>query len=582
MDAQAGTADWDLQGGRFVGVGAVQDDAFGVVADGVAGVFEAGEHTARAGVFLLDLGALGEAARVARRGELGGLVADAHDAVADEYFGADRKLQGACSVVVGELDVDAGADAARLAGLLGFGQVCAAVVVAFVAGQPAAGYPEEWLPVANDVAAPLGAAEQPFDGELLERLVDGRAAGVVALCQLVFAGQPVAGCQLAAVDQFAHRCSDFLALAGRHAPLTCRQRSTCPTGLPNRTRLGVDIWGPRADAATCQTCQTSLLVRHDEHRAPVVVGRRPGRDQHFGGVIVSENTTGSGQSGGARPRLLRVGLGVSLALVILAPELAAWQGLLGLARDELGLAAGWDYLVPLLFGAAAAYCALLAVRHVLAGDSAVTERALTWIYAAAGAGFNWHHAERAGNAAAAIFFAGASLSAALLWDRTLRAWRRDELRAAGALERPLPRFRLLRWLVAWGETWDAWRLAVREGITSPDEALCRARAERLGMSDELIVGGSSMGKTTFPAADLSSPRAIEGAQMAVDEPAANLVGLSKKAAVGAAFDALGRRDVVAALVWLKQRGVTVDRSYAYTVEWQPPRPQLVVSGGEQR
>jgi uncharacterized protein DUF2637 len=295
-------------------------------------------------------------------------------------------------------------------------------------------------------------------------------------------------------------------------------------------------------------------------------------------VIVSERTTGTGQSGGARPRLLQVGLGVSLALVILAPELAAWQGLLGFARDELGLAAGWEYLVPLLFGAAAAYCALLAVRHVLAGDSAVTERALTWIYAAAGAGFNWHHAERAGNAAAAIFFAGASVSAALLWDRTLRAWRRrDELRAAGALERPLPRFRLLRWLVAWGETWAAWRLAVREGVTSPDEALRRARADRLGISDGLVAAPAR------PAAGHASPRAIAGALLAADEPAANLVGKkSKAAAVRAAFDALGRRDVPAALAWLEQRGVTVDRSYAYTVKWQPPRPQLVVSGGEQR
>jgi hypothetical protein len=45
---------------------------------------------------------------------------------------------------------------------------------------------------------------------------------------------------------------------------------------------------------------------------------------------------------------------------------------------------------------------------------------------------------------------------------------------------------------------------------------------------------------------------------------------SKKAAVRAAFDHLGRRDVVPALALLGQHGVTVDRSYAYTVTWTPP------------
>lgn len=61
-----------------------------------------------------------------------------------------------------------------------------------------------------------------------------------------------------------------------------------------------------------------------------------------------------------------------------------------------------------------------------------------------------------------------------------------------------------------------------------------------------------------------------------------LHSMSKADALRRAFTALGRRDIPAALAWLAERDVTVDRSYAYTIQWQPPRPLAAVSGGEQR
>lgn len=283
-----------------------------------------------------------------------------------------------------------------------------------------------------------------------------------------------------------------------------------------------------------------------------------------------EGTAGSGRLRRSRPPLLRVALGASLAAVIAAPELAAWHGLVGFARDELGLANGWEYLVPLLFGAAAAYCALLAVRHVLAGDSAVTERALTWIYALAGAGFNVHHAAAAPSA---VFFGGASVSAALLWDRTLRAWRRDELRAIGALERPLPRFRVLRWLVAPRETWTAWTLAIREGITSPIEALARARAVRGAPTADLPAD-----VTSDPHGDVAGPAAAEQAEVSA-EPAPELAGKSKSQVIverliglGVDFDRAADdddyRDQVRNMVpdawqWAAEHGVPMHRGQGY-------------------
>lgn len=207
-----------------------------------------------------------------------------------------------------------------------------------------------------------------------------------------------------------------------------------------------------------------------------------------------------------------------LGLVVLAPEAAAWQGLLALARDTFRMTGGWEYLVPLLFGAAAFYVALLAQRYVLRGDSAMTERALTWLYATAGAAFNfWHASTVLNETAAAIFFGGASLSAALLWDRTLRAWRRDQLREIGALEQPLPRFRALRWLLAMPSTFRAFRAAVLHGLTTPAEALAVAAAESKGTAK-----GSQVGPSPADAAQAlggHTGAAIEGGTTPSVEPA---------------------------------------------------------------
>ncbi|MFR9806458.1 DUF2637 domain-containing protein [Pseudonocardia sp. RS010] len=206
------------------------------------------------------------------------------------------------------------------------------------------------------------------------------------------------------------------------------------------------------------------------------------------------------------------GRGLLLGVVVLAPEAAAWQGLLALARDTFHMDGHLAYLVPLLFGAAAFYVALLAQRYVLRGDSAMTERVLTWLYAAAGAGFNFWHADHVQHEpAAALFFGGASLSAALLWDRTLRAWRRDQLREIGALERPLPRFRALRWVLAPAETFRAFRLSVMRGLSTPDEALALVEAEaerkRAGTSQSAAQAVEQTGAAPAdrPAGELPGP-----------------------------------------------------------------------------
>lgn len=311
----------------------------------------------------------------------------------------------------------------------------------------------------------------------------------------------------------------------------------------------------------------------------------------------------------SRRRLMSVGRGLVLAIVVLAPEVSAWHGLLELARVKFGLT-GWEAsLVPLLFGAAAFYCALLSVRHVLAGDSALTERILTWLYAAAGAGFNWWYADSKGNPAAALFFGGASLSAALLWDRTLRSWRRDELRAMGALEQPLPRFRLLRWMLDPKTTYQAFRLAVVDGLTTPEDALHAARssesARRLAAESrknkhaQTIKSADEHGSVAIQATP--SPRAIEAAadsDQAVDEPrpASVLEGQSKSQVVvnrlieqGADFDAAATDDEAAAAIkrmvptvieWAANQGVEMNRSHGYDAVRREIRRRMALQANQ--
>ncbi|WP_226360984.1 DUF2637 domain-containing protein [Pseudonocardia sp. ICBG1142] len=251
-------------------------------------------------------------------------------------------------------------------------------------------------------------------------------------------------------------------------------------------------------------------------------------------------------------RQLQVALsGAMLTVVVGAPAAASFHGLTQAGAGALGLTGGWEVLVPLVLDAGAAYTAVLAVRDVLAGDSAFLNRALTWLYALGGAGLNaWWGTTL--NTAAALYFAAATLSAVVLWDRTLRAMRRDQLRERGAVQDPTPRFRLARWLVAPGETARAWREAVLENVTDPATAVDLARAKATAVETERLHGHIG--------------RADDTSEHDSDETPNELEGMKKAAAIRHALTRLGPgadpKDVVA---WLEERGVRTQTSYVYDV-----------------
>ncbi|MFC0599136.1 DUF2637 domain-containing protein [Streptomyces palmae] len=172
----------------------------------------------------------------------------------------------------------------------------------------------------------------------------------------------------------------------------------------------------------------------------------------------------------------------SYALLFCCAAVAAalsFHGLVGFGQQNLNLSGGWEYLVPFGLDGAAMFCSVLAVREASHGDAALGSRLLVWLFAGAAAWFNWVHAPRGtGHAGAPQFFAGMSLSAAILFDRALKQTRRAALREQGLVPRPLPQIRMVRWLRAPRETFGAWSLMLLENVRTLDEAVEEVREDR--------------------------------------------------------------------------------------------------------
>ncbi|NEB78455.1 DUF2637 domain-containing protein [Streptomyces sp. SID14478] len=157
----------------------------------------------------------------------------------------------------------------------------------------------------------------------------------------------------------------------------------------------------------------------------------------------------------------------------------SFHGLVGFGQQNLNLTGGWEYLVPFGLDGAAMFCSVLAVREASHGDAALGSRILVWTFAGAAAWFNWVHAPRGlDHAGAPHFFAGMSLSAAVLFDRALKQTRRAALREQGLVPRPLPQIRMVRWLRAPRETYSAWSLMLLEGVRTLDEAVDEVREDK--------------------------------------------------------------------------------------------------------
>lgn len=230
----------------------------------------------------------------------------------------------------------------------------------------------------------------------------------------------------------------------------------------------------------------------------------------------------------------------SFTAVLAAIETMAVRGQVDFARHVLHLSGVWLAVPPVALEGGTLAAATLTLWAVLSRDSASLPRVMTGLLLGAAAYANYQGAEHAHRPTlAADYLAGASVTAYLMWHAILTRIRRADLRHADALEAPLPRFRLLRWIFAFGETFAAFKIAIRECITRPDEALALARSE-----------------PTCPPLDDTD----------TEIPAGELVALAgerggKRRAVEHAAEALGSHEPKAVQQWLAARGIEVDLSY---------------------
>lgn len=145
------------------------------------------------------------------------------------------------------------------------------------------------------------------------------------------------------------------------------------------------------------------------------------------------------------------------------------QGLTGFARENMGLADPWPYLLFLALDGAAGVCAVLLTRRAARGESVLAPRMAVWGLVAASASFNWTHAPHRPGAPEA--FGLMPVIAAVLFEFTLRELRQ---RAAGRADRQMA---ALRWLYPVERFRVQRLLAADEGI-SAQQATRRVRIEQ--------------------------------------------------------------------------------------------------------
>jgi hypothetical protein len=175
------------------------------------------------------------------------------------------------------------------------------------------------------------------------------------------------------------------------------------------------------------------------------------------------------------------------------------------------------FLVPAILEIAVIFVLLGGYLRACDGDTP----ALMWLLAAAITSFaTWTNLEHGGPRAGRIF-AAATVLTFTLWLLKLRDRYRAARRAAGLLDAPTAKFRLIRWIVMPRLTGRAWLIAVEYSLRDADEALRRARLWRDTFVDtrQAITGGGwwARRRAARRAAELAV-RAAHAAQASGDVP----------------------------------------------------------------
>jgi uncharacterized protein DUF2637 len=320
-------------------------------------------------------------------------------------------------------------------------------------------------------------------------------------------------------------------------------------------------------------------------------------------------------------RALAIFIGIGLTTVITAPIVLSSQDLIKWATSPEGLgmdqALGW--IVILALDLAAATCVGMVTFSAWRGEGGGTFHLLTWMFALASAWANYRHGTSTPAKDDEYFFPAMSLAGPLLLDITLariKSWVRKEQKTQMSAR---PRFGA-RWIpgVAFRETAMAWAASRREDIAKPADAIAYVRESRavknMNEIDAIRYAWSALNTfDEYRARTWLTARGVNVSQNAIDDatagrPRTPLAGVSdtgpipairsdraelppttlpaipaptsgefaedaamldalksKRDKIRHAFAAIGEYDVSRAVEWLLDRGVSVDKSDAYSV-----------------
>ncbi|MDX2689291.1 DUF2637 domain-containing protein [Streptomyces scabiei] len=220
----------------------------------------------------------------------------------------------------------------------------------------------------------------------------------------------------------------------------------------------------------------------------------------------------------------------TLSIVVISPIALSSQDLVKWASSSvgLGLSGFWPYVVFIALDAAAALCIALTMHAAYRGESGGAAHFLVWIFAGMSAFANYSHSVDSVARDSIWFFPSMSILGAVLLEVVIRRVRRLAKANAGVYENQLPHFRVLRWIIAREETWNAFKSAVINGHMTPQQAIESVRTEKQ-----------------------------------VDNAA--LAGMTKADAIRNAFSALGTYDSPEVSAWLASKGIDVHRAQIHAL-----------------
>jgi len=193
---------------------------------------------------------------------------------------------------------------------------------------------------------------------------------------------------------------------------------------------------------------------------------------------------------------------VLLAIVLLAVEAVivaeSWRGLTGFAH-LIGITGPAAWGVPVTLDGVSLVAALVALRAELTGEASGVYRATLFAFTAASAAANYWHGHQTGGQEAALYLGGMSVAVAVVFALALRQIRHEDRRRAGTVTARLPRFSVAHWARYPWLTWRAWSLAVRDGHTSPRDALDAALNHAPGIASPAVRDVAAVARHDTPA-----------------------------------------------------------------------------------